>query len=135
MSSLNRRAIVRGAATLPAIAALPVAAVANAAPDPIFAAIARHRAAYAAWMAAIEIEVGTEVATSSAFEAEFEAEQKASKDLVGTPPTTLPGLLALLRHIIVHEEDVAILGLDETPRGKDFLKSLATALENIQPAG
>jgi hypothetical protein len=46
MHTMNRRALVAGAAA-PAIAALPTAAAAlTHAPDPIFAAIAAHRAAW-----------------------------------------------------------------------------------------
>jgi hypothetical protein len=50
MPTIHRRAVLAGIATAPALAA---PALALSGPDPIFAAIERHRAAYAAHIAEI----------------------------------------------------------------------------------
>jgi hypothetical protein len=44
---VTRRTIVGGAAALPAVAMLPMAAAATTEPDPIFAAIERYQKAFA----------------------------------------------------------------------------------------
>ena len=58
-TDLSRRAIVAGAASVPALA-VPAIALASTEPDPIFAAIERHRAAATAWLMAVHIEFSTE---------------------------------------------------------------------------
>jgi hypothetical protein len=53
MSNLSRRSLVTTAAALPALAVPAVAVAATAEPDPIFAAIEKHRQAYAVWSKAL----------------------------------------------------------------------------------
>jgi hypothetical protein len=101
----TRRAIVAGATAMPAVAALP--AIAGAAqPDPIFAAIAAHRTAWAAVDAAA-IRLDDEGAPQEKEEAELrplsDVEDEAQTALIDTEPTTMAGVVALLRHLAAHD--------------------------------
>jgi hypothetical protein len=61
MSKIHRRAILAGIATAPALAA-PALALSSAGPDPIFAAIERHRAAAEAHTATVDERAELEIA-------------------------------------------------------------------------
>jgi hypothetical protein len=94
-TELNRRAILAGAAVLPA-AALPAV---DGEPDPIFAAIEAHRRTYELYGVAIARE---KELCAADFERETDEasarEEQAEIGLVATRPTTLVGVVALLRY-------------------------------------
>jgi hypothetical protein len=112
----SRRAVLAGLADMPAIYATTVAA--SVAPDPIFAAIERHRAALAA-LAPID-----QLAEPAAYAA-AEREMFAAADLMATTvPQTLSGAKALL--------DVMIADANDGVEGcLDSLKVLRTALDQL----
>jgi hypothetical protein len=83
--STTRRTILAGLAVLPVT---PVGSITNGAPDPTFALIERHRAAYAAFNAAL----GPDCDDAPA---EDKAERDAMEALLTPEPTTLAGLRAL----------------------------------------
>jgi hypothetical protein len=60
INTTSRRAVLAGIATISTVAA-PALALSGAAPDPIFAAIERHRSAHAAYIAAIDVQGDMEV--------------------------------------------------------------------------
>jgi hypothetical protein len=99
--NINRRALVAGAAS----AAVAIPAAAAPMPDPIFAAIEAHRAAWAA----LEKDCSqlSDEGTPEA-EAEFyrlnDAVEVAVCTLVATQPTTMAGAVVLLRHVAEHED-------------------------------
>lgn len=105
----TRRAFVAGlaaAAPVAAMASLP--AVAAAEPDPIFAAIAAHERASAAYSEALLKRDDAEenkISDPEIIEANFEAVELAAEAdteaaiaLVSTIPTTIAGALALLKY-------------------------------------
>ncbi len=108
----SRRAILAGAAALPALAIIPAAALAAVDNDPIFAAIEGHKAAYLASMAASRIQsnmvdaefspeydpIKCEAAHAAARAADA-ADAAAAEALATIRPTTIAGLLALMRHV------------------------------------
>jgi hypothetical protein len=113
LTPLARRAALRlivvGA---PALAILPSAMSAEVpptlAPDPVFAAIGYHKAAAAAFSracyrtdAVLARRQGREVtqADEDAHQEASAAEEEALDDLMSTPPTTLPGMRAVLEHV------------------------------------
>jgi hypothetical protein len=83
----------------------------DAGADPIFAAIERHKASYAAFSHVLtlkdDFEQQHEDETPEPEQAEWDrreeetctAEVDACDEMIATGPTTLPGLLALLRYI------------------------------------
>ncbi|HEV2542921.1 MAG TPA: hypothetical protein VGU70_09220 [Methylobacterium sp.] len=93
--------------------------------DPILAAISAHKAAYADWLphlkATSEAIPGTEHnrACEAAAEAPRSHEDAAYETLIGTPPTTFAGLVALadylpgavLRNAVVDEDDDGLRAL------------------------
>jgi hypothetical protein len=91
---MNRRALVAGAAVLPAIA-IPAAAQCVLAPDPVFAVIEAHKAAQAAFVAAVDA-AGPHDDPPASFS---HAEADAARTMILTVPTTLPGLAALVAYI------------------------------------
>src|SRR4051794_15581472 len=98
MPNLNRRALVAGAATLPAIS-LPAMADPT---DPIFVAIQAHRDAWTALGVALKGEpepLTSETEALAAWERREEAAHEiydaAEEDLFAITPTTLAGLRAL----------------------------------------
>jgi hypothetical protein len=103
----TRRAILAGIATAPALA-VPALAIGNE-PDPIFAAIERHKALNAAFaevlhgMCEFEAQHGVAAAGIDEWERREEeagnTERAACDEMIATAPTTLPGLLALFRYI------------------------------------
>lgn len=98
----TRRAVLAGAAALPA---LSVPALASIAGDPIFAAIERHRAAYVVRMEKCQIQSETadyDPANADIVAAADDACDEASaaaNALLVTPPTTMAGILALLQYV------------------------------------
>jgi hypothetical protein len=84
----TRRAILAGAAALPALS-LP----AIASPDPIFATIERHRKAQAAHTAAFDKEDLDRTGDHA---------HAVLAELVATTPVTIVGCAALLRHVGDH---------------------------------
>ena len=135
MSAMNRRAILAGAAS--AAVAIPTAAAPM--PDPIFAAIEAHRAAWAA----LEKDCSrlSDESTPEA-EAEFDrlnaAVEEAVGTLVDTQPTTMAGAVALLRHVAEHEDKGDTVHCLEDEDGKTkpwsyFMhQTLADALEKMR---
>jgi len=107
----SRRAVLVGAAALPALAILPAAALSSPAADPIFAAIEGHRQAEAAFAGAYDNEEyrnskHSTPATDALEERAGELGDAANKlyvDLVTMTPATLAGCAALLRHMEAHE--------------------------------
>ncbi len=100
---MNRRALVAGAATLPAIA-IPAAALAA---DRSFNLISRHRAA---------VRVADELSyhhdhdkpqTLAEWDA-WQAQQDALWALITTPPTTIAGLAAHLAYVVYHDDRVGL---------------------------
>jgi hypothetical protein len=116
----TRRAVLAGIATAPALAA-PALALSGAGPDPIFAAIERHKACYVALGLSEEEAVGAAV----------QAETDASRKMAATVPTTLAGLLALLRYVEkMHNGDGGEEMLDEEGLEK-LVSTTVAALEKI----
>lgn len=85
----SRRSVLRGLATLPLISVPAMATAASAEPDPIFAAIEKHRVALAATEAA---PTDAEVAEAAAFDSDL------MHDLAETVPQTVAGLRAMVLH-------------------------------------
>jgi hypothetical protein len=100
---VTRRTIVSGAAALPAVVVLP-ALTAPTEPDPIFAAIAAHRSAWAALVAD-----GSRLDQEDTPEAEeqlddiHDAVTEAEELLNESAPTTMAGVRALCRYVTEHE--------------------------------
>jgi hypothetical protein len=121
---LSRRALVRGAAAIPAAAVLPAAASEKAKwsapavndvsePDPIFAAIEAHREAFIRDMRAAKAysDLESDVADAHAQHA-YGLLRAAEGELANTEPTTMAGILALLAYVddfhcqaIVHPDE------------------------------
>jgi hypothetical protein len=85
--------------------------------DPVFAAIKHHKAALTIWRDAearadrvLATETGRKVtkADTARSDAAYEAEQKAMDVLLKTPPQTMVGLRAVVRHMVddLHGSDV-----------------------------
>jgi hypothetical protein len=106
---LNRRTILAGAAAVPALA-IPAAGAASAfaaasEADPVFATVAAHRGAFVEYMRAARLDgklmrgdPGAE-ATGAALDAADEAYQEATWKLSEVVPTTMAGVIALLRYL------------------------------------
>ena len=108
----SRRVLVAGLVCLPAVtaAADPVTSV-----DPIFAAIDRHRAAYAA------LESINEVAEPAAYAAAEQELLASHNDLFGTEPQTIRGCKALVDFLLDDAGAEDGLGLDLLSRALDRL--------------
>jgi hypothetical protein len=138
-TSLSRRAALAGAAALPALA-MPAIALTTAGPDPIFAAIERHRIAHAAFWSCNDLPdaVDDDVMDACGTDAD-----RALADLLTTRPTTIAGCIAVLRHVDHHlaeYEDVEarLLGNASDPvgsAGKAFLVMIADALGAVDQSG
>lgn len=111
-------------------------------PDPIFAAIRAHADARAAFSAMVNpqdkawrrqhgLDTSDEAMAPAhaAYDAANEAEAKAWTDVTRVRPTTLPGVLALLRHAEQHatEHD----GMDGTPSAEEVFGIIANGLAEI----
>ena len=107
----TRRAVLAGAAALPALAIIPAAAIAAAGVDPIFAAIEKHRQAEAAFVGVYDNEImrGAVYLTPAIKAVEDRAGELCGRssaayvELVKMTPATLAGCAALLRHLEAHE--------------------------------
>ena len=106
-TTTSRRAILAGAAALPALA---MPAIASATVDPIFALIEAHRVAFPrrleAQRATGEIPLledpdcgEADRALHAADDEAFEADMNAAFALVTVPPTTMAGVLALIDYV------------------------------------
>ena len=107
------------AAAAAAVAAKPVAAagIGSIAPDPIYAAIERHKAAGAIWDAAVDVRAAFPEATltveqrrqrdllDDAQDEAWEPCEQAGIDLISTEPTTLAGIVAAIRYIRIQMRD------------------------------
>jgi hypothetical protein len=103
-TKLSRRAILTGATcTAAVIPALPLAATTGTHPDPIFAAIEVHRAALLqqiekSWFfAGLDDDAPDYNAAEAEAGAARDVEAKIQMNLANIQPTTLGGVLALLR--------------------------------------
>jgi hypothetical protein len=120
MSDLSRRSLVTSAAALPVLAVPGLAIAAAAEPDPIFAALKTHRQAYLAAMKAAWVDFHLEHGDEGKEEAQAAdgaarvVESDAQLDLKNTVPTTIVGVLALLRYI--DEHCTQAIALPEDPR-------------------
>lgn len=90
---------------------------AEAGPDPILAAIERHRTAAQAFRESAdkadrtwEVQGGTDPAAEAAWQAADLAQIEAWNALFDTQPTTAAGLVALLRHVGEHAESMLDTG-------------------------
>jgi hypothetical protein len=119
----SRRAILAGAAALPALAIPAIAASTEI--DPIFAAIERHKVAFRASQAADNIRMGTVTAKWSpdydpveckavmeASSATSGAAANAANALTTIQPTTIAGLLALMHYIEAFNAGAFALDID-----------------------
>ena len=121
---LNRRASLAGAAAVPALA-IPAAGAAPAfaaasEPDPVFATVAAHRDAFVEHMRAARLDGKLmrndprAEATGAALDAADEALEGATLDLSEVVPTTMAGVVALLRYLEEFQEQA--IELPEAPR-------------------
>lgn len=92
MRAVTRRAALAGITT--AAIARPAASMT---PDPVFAAIERHKAASVLFDAACDVQVTSDAHLDAAREAGHAADAIAI-EMIETRPTTLAGILALLRY-------------------------------------
>ena len=107
----SRRAVLAGAATLPALAVPSIVQASNS-PDPIFALIERHKTAYrremecgrecfntvdAPW--APEYDAAVHAAAEAADQSATEASQDAAFALTEIQPTTIAGVVALIEYV------------------------------------
>ena len=137
----TRRAILAGAAMLPALAVPAMASMPPADADPIFAAIERHRQAETAFADAYDNEEYRNAkhstpATDALEERAGElgvAENKLYVALVKMTPTTLAGCAALLRYLEAHEPSRGTEALFANNHAKvaarDLLSRIAAMLE------
>ena len=131
--ALSRRTALAGLAVLPAIG-LPIAAAAE--PDPIFAAIERHRQAETAknecYVAADRlVEQGHEVDFNAYTNAAYNGAWDALYDLSETLPTTIAGMLAM----VIYAQELRASNwqnfLSETEVGDRIIEALATAAKAL----
>jgi hypothetical protein len=109
-TTTTRRAILAGAATLPALATSALAAIGSQSSpiaDPIFAAIEAHRLAYAERSRCLKIadvipQEDAPPGAKAAADAAGDAEYEAMIDLLNIRPATTAGLAALLQYAVDH---------------------------------
>jgi hypothetical protein len=132
MSNMNRRAILAGAATLPAIS-IPAL---GSEPDPAFAAIEAYKTAFDAFIARCRYEddlgrVKLEPAPDDFRTPEMVALVNSSiatrQALAATVPTTMAGLVAVLKCVIEESVD-QFLFEDEEEEVLIFLNSIKRAV-------
>jgi hypothetical protein len=115
-TKLNRRAILAGAATVPAVAILPAAGVAaTTGHDPIFAAIEDHRRAHLEWRAAVHHEF--------AIEGEFEFDKRRTR-----VKTVLDG-----DEVFETDDPRWLAAVNGTADGYNWMDDCAFALVKINP--
>ena len=117
--STSRRAILAGAAALPALA---MPAIASATVDPIFAVIEHHRQKEAAFSAALLVDEDSDDDANDAL-----------AELVETTPTTLAGCVAVLIYVDNHTREAGsgylfegLAYVDEAAEG--FLSRIAETI-------
>ena len=139
----TRRAVLAGAAALPALAIIPATALpAIGGTDPIFAAIERHRQAEAAYLAACNehVERAKEQAREERVIKLCHRSSNALGELVAMTPTTVAGCAAVLRYLEAHEQsyDEAVLLENHSDNvsvpARDLLSRIAAALDAAAPA-
>jgi hypothetical protein len=130
MSNMNRRAILAGAATLPAISITAL----GSEPDPAFAAIEAYKTAFDAFIARCRYEddhVKLEPAPDDVRTPEMVALVNSSiatrQALAATVPTTMAGLVAVLKCVIEESVD-QFLFEDEEEEVLIFLSSIKRAV-------
>jgi hypothetical protein len=110
---------IAAAAAATAVAAKPAAAagIGPTAPDPIYAAIERHKAAAVIWDAAVtiradfpDLHMNDEQAEQCKLldeteDAAWESCEQAGIDLIGTKPATLAGIIAAIRYVRIQMRD------------------------------
>jgi hypothetical protein len=126
MKTTTRRAVIAGAAALPALA-VPAMAMPPAGADPIFAAIERHRKIEAAFAASGK-------ASGNCSGELCDKSSDAYVALVKMTPVTLAGCAALLRHLEAHERSygrVALLNNHNHAKipARDLLSRIAAMLD------
>ena len=121
---LNRRVMLAGVAAAPVLA-IPTPGTtstfaAASQPDPVFATVAAHREAFVEHMRAARLDgklmrsdPGAE-ATGAALDAADEVYQEATLELSEVVPTTMAGVVALLRYLEEFQEQA--IELPEAPR-------------------
>jgi hypothetical protein len=119
----TRRAVLAGLATAPALAGPALALSSAAPPDPIFAAIEHHKACYVALALLPDGAGGCELSEAVGDETD------AARKMAATVPTTLAGLLALLRYV-EKMQDGGNEMLDEAALVK-LVSTTISALERI----
>ncbi len=100
----TRRAILAGAAALPTLAIIPVAAIAAGCVDPIFAAIERQKQLWAGWDYTTHPEPPFRSAGYAAWtkwsDAAGRAYNEAFDELLAIKPTTRAGAVALIEYCL-----------------------------------
>jgi hypothetical protein len=136
----KRRRFLLSAAGGAVTAAIPVAALAVG-PDPIFAAIERHRELSAEYTAAVDvsskIEDGPEFEAADAIAGDRCGELlDCAEELIRLEPTSLAGVIALIRYVASLEEWQTPRDPDEFDGqppdwGKAFCTTVANALDRV----
>jgi hypothetical protein len=118
-------AVIAAGGTALALASLP----ASAADDPVFALIEAHRAAAGAFGAVLHEEDDhfNDVVAAARVDAAEDVELSALDDLMEAVPTTVPGVVALMRYI-VEASSLERLGDEDI---NPLLTGLAAALEGL----
>lgn len=116
----RRQALCLGAA----LVAVPTGVVALAAPDPIFGRIAKHKRLMEPVRACDTTRDGEDRLAELC-----DIADDAFVGVLETVPTTLPGLLALVRYVAEAKPDLT-LGMQETEEGQTFEDLLLSTLES-----
>ena len=130
--STTRRTLLRGLAAAPFVSLPALAAVQMLnSVDPIFAAIEKHKAAQAAFDAAIVVDDGDgpDVETTS------DAEREARYDMHEIGPQTVTGLVAYVTYWNKFIGPPREGGIGQLSIGWEALSTIADALEKLFPAG
>ena len=126
----TRRAVLAGAAALPALAIIPATVGDAGGVDPIFAAIERQKQLWAKWTSVIEPKE-VRSAAYAAWEKRNETAQTAYNDgmddLLATKPTTRAGATALITHCLAEDSDLFC-------RKNEPTYALLRTLEKAMPA-
>jgi hypothetical protein len=141
-ATTSRRAVLAGAASIPVLGVQALAA--GMTPDPIFAAIEKHRALYIESLKARKIysvcsfDDPTEPEKDAAVQATWCAVDDAGTDLTEVEPTTLAGVIALLLYVQDFNGGKIDLpetrGLDRTDRWKSEPVEWPTIREEDDPS-
>jgi hypothetical protein len=124
-TNLSRRAIVAGAASVPALAVPAVAAAID--PDPIFAAIEAHRH----WAKRLDDLWPEWGEVSPEAESAREAAMEATRRLCETSPTTMAGLVALLDFAVSEQKRMNDTLADDNEGTMAFIASVARCVRRL----